>query len=478
MAVGLEKGLEDAWNKIGSNIDYPPTKSQKKKYFGRNLIDNFCNEFEKKSWNLPFYAKISFHVLLGQLPSIKNMSMNIYGNSEDLRIHMLLLQESGSGKSGGFSFTSKVANEITPPINFVASGDLTNASLVGSIEQRENGTKIERHGLLSPRDESKGGNVDILGSSEASQIIDTRNDYFQKNAITNLQKAMNRIGSSDNIVRRDLMTGTVKYNTDASMYFTTYPPERLMDTITRTGLLQRMVVIHNQIGLSDKMKASMRHLEGLRNDGIEIEIDDIVDAMGIINKVYSDVNKLKLTDEGYDVLKDTIKNQLYKPLNNGIKPTARRELRKFTTRYQNNLFKLAWHSAIARLSKKVELRDAMYARNLMMPIWHNLITFLEDEYIADKGTEHKFRIEKNKFIRGYQELMGSPYVSNSGWIYQKHFLQEMSREGDYLPYDTKWNVSHNTVYKKWKEHETMFEQKKTKTGKKVVKLKQEYLENA
>lgn len=414
-------GLADVLNSC-SLFGIPPTKPEIKKYFGHSLRKEWRKQFETVCYDVPFFAEVSFHTILGALPNVRNIRIKVGNNEEDCRVHSILLMQSGAGKGGGFSFSHMVAERLQ--LNFCPSGDMTNSAITGTFGE----DKEFIPGYLHP--DFDGGEVDIFASSEASQVIDTSNSYYDRNALNNLQKCMNRMGTVDNVLSKKIGTSreVIEFNSSATLYLTTYPPKKLFSTITQTGLLQRMITLHVPVTLEDKIRVGIKHLDMLENYNIpELErtIHKVVDPMQYINDFYQGVKSLSLTDDAKRILKDNVIMDLYKPLE-GVEPETANELQKFSTRYQVLCYKIAWHSAISRLSLKVEPRDVAYAKSLIIPIFRSLIAFMEEEYMPDKQKYFKSKDDRALIITAYEKI-----ASNTGkkrpWVY-KNKLEDIIEE--------------------------------------------------
>ncbi len=423
------------------------------RYFGESFIMEYKEEFKKKVWKVPYYGICTMHVLLGQLPNIRNMRIRIGGNYEDCRVHFFLLQESGTGKGKGFDFTQEIANRLG--LNFKSSDKLTENSLLGSVD--ENDEII--YGSLDP---SHDPSYDIFASEEGSRIVDTRDSNYSQEAVTTFQKVMNSIGSHSNRLSKDTGHTSVEitFHPHVSLFLTSYPPARLFDTITETGLIQRMLVLYNSWSLQDKVELNQKFAHMLETDkDMEVEIMNLVNVMKKINEFYRDKEFLTVTEDARKILKEKIIKHLHKPLPYLDKHTQE-EMRKFTTRYQLLLYKLAWHRAMTRLSEKVEKRDLGYARNLLKPIYNRLIGYMETE----------FRVDEREVKRA-EEILGEikdtyHQLSNNGskrpWIRQSSLEKALKN---------RWRVSREAVRQKIKQHGAIFQFHETKYNEDILRLR-------
>ncbi len=461
--------LEDVVEKENPDFDIPPTKKQKREYFGRKLIDKWEKEFKEKCWFTPHFPYASLHVLVGQLPNIKNMRINVGKSVEDCRIHLLLLQESGSGKGGGFSFMADIAKRLN--IIFHTVGDITNSSLVGSIKPVGNGKTETVPGALSP-EYNDGEGIDILASNEASSLVDTTTSHYNKNAILNLQRAMNTMGTEDNVISKETGIGnqTIKFNTDVSLFLTTFEPEKMFETITKTGFFQRLIVIYNPVSLKDKIKVAKRHVNLLENgnNGKKDYTDEIIHALRYINNAFDGVDDLHLTDDARDVLREKILPHIYEPLIE-LDSHTMHEVKKFTTRYQVMLYKIAWHHAILRLSRTVEVKDMAYARKVFIPIYKRLLAYMENKFTVDKEKKIESKSERKIILNTYYDLVkNSSLVKKDGidyddvWVKKPYMVSMLAK---------KWNISREGARHKLEKHNYMFDREISSSNAIILNLR-------
>lgn len=456
---------------MGNNGVYPfstpPTKREIRKYFGNSLIKNFKKQFSSLCWNSQSFAFLSLHTVLGSLPNVRNIKIGIGNGFIDCRVHVFLLQESGTGKGRGYAYTGMVCDKLG--LNYKHSGDLTNAALVGSIQSKgknQKGYNIN-HGLLDPRYQCAGGGaVDILAASEASQLLETDStQYYGRKSINNLQKAMNPLGSGDNVITRNtgISNMSIEFNSHASLYLTSYKPRKLFQTVTQTGLLQRMLVIYNPVSFEEKYEIGIKHATMLERDDIDaLDLEEVVAPLDYIDKHYSGIDRLKLTAGGRRALKEAVVPYIYKILTD-LDTNVLSEAKKFTTRYQSHIYTIAWHHAIMRLSDKVEEQDIAYAKKVVMPIFRTLISFLEDEYRVDKDVAMKSRSEI-QMIRDIYKKLSERAAKKNPWILKSTLERNLQKA---------WNVNRETARMKMNRHISVFKVGIDNNHNKIIKLRNE-----
>lgn len=213
--------VDSIWqDSVKLKFDSYPTDEEKAKYFGTSLLRKWKMEFERRCWDSPQFAETSFHVLFGQMPGIRNMKI-IYGhNISDMRIHMILFQRSGTGKGRGFNFTAEMSKLLN--LEYISPDDCTDAKLVGRFVRVEGEEEpILSRGYLDPQRVPR---VNIIVQNEATLIIDAKQTDFSKKFMNFYQKAMNPMGTPDNLIEAgtiEMQDNVIRIQPELSFYLTT-----------------------------------------------------------------------------------------------------------------------------------------------------------------------------------------------------------------------------------------------------------------
>lgn len=405
-----------------------PTAEERREYFGDALINKWKYEFENRCWDSPQYAEISFHTLFAQLPSIKDKRIIYENNYSDLRVHLMLFQRSGTGKGRGYNFVIEMA-ELLNLVCFSADA-MTDAVLLGSFVHEEGQREPVRiRGILDPL---RMPPISIFIQNEATLIIDSKKTDFSKDFMNYFQKSMNTIGTPDNLIEKTtLQMGgqIIRLQPDASFLFTTYVPEKLLEVVTKTGYLQRMVVLYNTVGFDKRTESweIMAGITGKKSEG-ENYIPDIVDALKHIQEHYrKPENTISMAQDTNEACKNVMR-QIYKPLLN-VNEAMREHLGDFVPRTYENVIKIAYHHAMCRLSPTVDIVDVGYALKIVRPAWTRMITYMEesDTIIAetlkkwDKFKKDAYRI--HNLITVAQEKAG---MEADGWVKRETMVKMLS----------------------------------------------------
>jgi hypothetical protein len=372
--------LDHAWETSVPPFSNPPTPHEIEKYFGDALIDAWKAEFESVCWNTPGFAEQSLHVIVGRLPSVRDMSIHYNKNHWDGRFHGVLFQRSGTGKGRGYNLAITMMEKLE--IHAVKGDSVTDARLLGSIKFDEQGNERRIPGYLDPE-----SGFDVLVLNEATLMLDTKKTDYQKDFLNYFQIAMNTINTPDNVIEKstnDMQGEMIRINPTISFFFTTYPPKNLLDTIIKSGFLPRMHIIYNSKSFAERENdwERMANSVGKRS---EVKIDDIAHALKYVANFYKGkTNDIVVNAEAQSFSWDYLK-KISGAIKN-VNSVVREQLADFVPRVFEQVVKVAYHHAMLRLSMKVENEDYLYALAFIMPSWNGLVTYLEDsdEFVKDE----------------------------------------------------------------------------------------------
>ncbi len=388
-----------------------------------NAIEIYMKYFETKSKKNEFFGQLSGHVILGQITKqIQIPQENYY---DDNRVHLLLIQRSGTGKTAGSDVFLDITNELGLAIHPL--DDFSDASAAGTVIQDEDNREEThiREGFL--------GNSDIVHSDEASTLFDPAR--HQARMLNFIQKACNPIGSAGNIINRSLSPGAINTTSTSSFLFTTFPPEnqRMIATILNSGIMQRMMFFPRVLDTATKKDMSrevgkqmfkrgsdQRALDENPLEG-DVTLTDVVQAFAELRDIYEDVVEIEIPQQLETFVLQKI-DFMYDFIHTNIKrDDIKEKAEDFVNRWTVMIRKLATHKAI--LDKKFRIRksDMVYAwriiHKIMIATAHYIETVMTMENLYDKGkgaTNHEIIYEAYDRIKD-NEYEGVPkyYVSKT-----------------------------------------------------------------
>lgn len=351
---------------------------------GDKLINDYLDVFNTYSINNEMYGRISLHVLIGQ--ALKNVYYTMGSRVIDLRVHELLIKPQGTGKGAGYGFVKRMANDVG--LNFQSLTESTDAGLVGTLDKdRETGEMIVVDGLLKT--------ADVVGMEEASVIFDYSSEFSKKN-MTYMQICMNPLRDSSCHITKKLGTEVIDFKPHASFVLLTYPPDKLVDKLLKTGFIDRVIPIFEDVSLMDRLEVIRLYsgnINAIKKKDAEEQFKSVSNRLrALVLKYQKGDIRIKIPSDVDETVIFWVERFATQILD--ASPKAREKLEHFISRLYEIIIKLASHHAL--LCKRTTLRkkDVGYAGLIYQEIWQNLIVTIESLLIV--STED--RIRRNKII--------------------------------------------------------------------------------
>lgn len=392
--------------------------------FGETLIRDYLDVFELHSFKNQNYGRISLHVILGQ--ALKNVYYRVGARKIDVRVHMLLIKPSGTGKGAGYGFVVRVGESLG--LDFQHLTESTDAGLAGSLDRYDEKEQewIINHGLLET--------ADIVGMEEASTLFDYASEFSKKN-LTYLQITMNPLDDVSCYITKRLAAETIEFKPHASFILLSYPPDKLEDAITKRGVIQRFITIFEEVTLEDRMDNIKKAMLSV-NKSTKMDIDKQFNS--VIHRLMSVVKRYE-KDELCFVISDKANQAIYNVVSELVgmilkaTPVAREKLEEFTHRFYEILTKLAIHHAILSLRTEVKMQDVMYARMTYLPIWSQTIYYIEKLLVlSDRERSRRHRIVRQA-LEVYDELFkqaNKKIVKKGGWVRRETMIRILQERWD------------------------------------------------
>lgn len=290
----------------------------------------------------------------------------------DLRLHLLFIQESRTGK--GVSLN--VAEDFATNLGLTMAKELqfTDAGIVGTIDP--NAMKINKKGGYMPGDPDfinpmvigDLGTYDIVAFSEAKQMFKTGTHTEDKLEI--LQTVMDVPKLNSYNVRKKLgLEMSVQYNSTATIMGTTYFLEEFAELLLKQGLFQRMFVGVRDITWSDREKINKALIYPPKTilpfDMYEASLGELADNVKESVNSYKPGTIMKIDDSGRKGLHYLDKERL-KYVRSNISGTELDIIKPFVTSMVSTNIKLAGQRAILNGSDTISYKDAKETREDMM----------------------------------------------------------------------------------------------------------------
>lgn len=416
--------------KKNKKSNQPKPKATKQKDFGKNLIDDYLEVFGSYSIKNEMYGRIALHVLLGQLLT-PNVYYTVGSRKIDIRVHLLLIKPQGTGKGAGYGFIEEVAEDLK--LDFQTLTQSTDAGLVGTLEYNQQSKEQEVvYGLLHT--------ADIVGMEEASVIFDLNSDFSKKNT-TYMQITMNSFWDGSCHISKKLGTELIDFKPHASFILLSYPPDNLAEKILKTGFVDRLVPIFEDVTLLERLEVIKKISEMNMSDK---QYDDL--KKDVIRRLRIVINQFSKGDHEI-----TIPEKVHKKVNLVVKEfamdildasaKAREKLEHFVSRLYEILMKFCIHHAILERRTILSVKDVLYARSIYKTIWKNLIVNIESLLIISPED----RARRNRIIRDsiteYDRLIKEgKFVRKKKWVKRLAMFETLQEKWDRC---TKETVDHN-----------------------------------
>ena len=383
--------------------------------FGDSLIKDYLEVFNTFSFKNELYGQISLHVLLGQA-LCKHIYYRMGSRQIDPRIHMLLIKPQGTGKGAGYGFVQSIADKLG--LDFQSLTESTDAGLVGTIETKgKESTVVD--GLLK--------SADIVGMEEASVLFDYTSEFSKKN-MTYMQICMNSIYDNSCYITKKLGSEIIEFKPHASFLLMTYPPDKLVDKLMKTGFIDRVVPIFEDVSLAERLEviAKMsRNINISTKESFAEKINSVATRLDKIVKKYekSEIS-IHIEDKANAALLTVIEGFSISILDAAVK--AREKLEHFISRLYEVIMKLAIHHAIICQRTTVTVGDIAYARLLYLPIWRNLIISIESLLIIDPLDRHRrHRILRTSLEEYDNQIRIGKFVKDKVWVRRPTMLSNL-----------------------------------------------------
>jgi len=341
-------------------------------------IKEYLQVFDRYCYNSPFIGLLTLLLILGQL--FKDKKIPKGGGFFDLRIHILLIQPSGSGKSEALNFVTLLAKRLG--LKVITSTDYTDAGLIGGLEssrKNKEDTLIKKIGVLEY--------ADILSMDEAS-VLFKDNNPFATNARVYLQQAMNNYQSGANLIVKLMRDGVLEFHPHASIWLTTVMPHRF-DDVLDSGLLQRMLISIEEEDIEKRKANSKEDIKRVNFNSTYASQENSEETLRLITlaeklnkiKTYYDTFAIKITDDSEDLF-TLSSDEMFELTKTIPDPIRRNQIVTFATRSMTMIYKISYLLATTRNEGKIAEKDIRFAKDIVTHCFENMILYLEEKPTA------------------------------------------------------------------------------------------------
>lgn len=367
-----------------------------------NIIDEYIEFFSGYSVHNEMYARLSFHVLLGQLT--KHIRVRIKRGYDDNRISLLYLAPSGTGKSAA----ADVYGDIAESLEFknVEVDDYSDRAVVGTVKEKEDapGEYEVLKGFLEY--------ADIVHADEA-EVLFLPSRYAPRTK-TFIQKSLNAIGSRSNRVTRQVGGSEVIVTPTCSYIFTTFPPEddKAVSDMIQNGILQRTAFFPRLMSDGDWMIMSDEIINGIVNPDAEIDYNVTAETIGIkldsIRLKYENVEHIPVERNLTTFFKNCRNSMIdFIISHNGVNVIGDEKMKTYVNRYIVLTTKFATHYAMV-LGRDTVNRSCMeYGWNIVQFIFKDAYEWVDSK--TSPGRKFEEFTPQEYFYEGYKKIQKNEY---------------------------------------------------------------------
>lgn len=366
------------------------------------VVKQFLKDFDKYAYRQEFSGLMTFHVILGQMIKEvyihKEKKTNGNGHTQlmhplDLRINLILIRPSGTGKSVGLDFFNNVVSQMS--LLSRQPTDFTDAGLIGFIEQVKK-ELIITFGIFK--------DSDFITFDEAEILFEK--SPHKEGALRRFNVALNTLGQASQKIFKRMRYGNIEYHPHFSTYFVSVPFFGFEEKI-KSGFPQRHLIYIEDEAIEERVKSLKEDISRISfatSPGKREEVRDMgFQRYQYWKEVFENLKKFATETEFEqgDDIRAYIQQKIM-PLYKITSKISNTEIQgimfSFLSRYLDHLYRLIFHSAVIRRSKVIEKIDVDYAYSIIKKTYMSILYYTEvntraiQDNIQDKILSHLYTL--------------------------------------------------------------------------------------
>lgn len=390
----------------------------------KNFIESFSTAFELFSYNNRWYGRLCAHVILGQI--LKNIKIHYGPIYIDPRVSLFLIQPSATGKSVAWDFIKPIAEKAQ--LRVADIDEATDAALIGhedpeEVLDPETKTKTIVHNIV----QGKLADNDILHYDEGQMLI--KRGQYALNTLAWFQKALNPIGSGQNICVKNLSHAEIRIQPTCSLIITSHEIENVLETVLNTGFFQRTVLYPRYVPILDRKQNEMTRQDRFgKKFSTEVDTDSLAEMLFQIAKHVIDY-KVDVEPSVYPVAKQYVDSR-YKLIETSNE-RVREIMATFIPRYNNLMDVFALHHSCANLKKKIDIEDMKYGADLSNALFTEVMTWVEENI-----TLSKLSVRDKAYLDRFYQMWFTMEKDEYGYVNKVAFMKK---------FNDKWKITYPTI---------------------------------
>ena len=390
----------------------------------RDFLEQFCKTFELYSYNNQLYGRICGHILIGQI--LKHIRIPYGPIYIDPRVSLFLIQPSATGKSVVWDLIKNVGEKCS--LRIADIDEATDAALIGT-EEPEEIIDPETHAKTITHTVIKGklADNDILHYDEGQMLI--KRGQYAMNTLAWFQKALNPIGSGQNICTKNLAHGEITVAPTCSLIITSHEIENVLETVLNTGFFQRIVLYPRYVPINErKSNEFLRHDRFGKEICSPLDVESLAEMLFEVAKNNADY-KVAVDPAVYPIAKQYIDSR-YKLIDTANE-RVREILATFIPRYNNLMDIFAVHHSCMNNKKKIDIEDIKYGGMLSNELFQEVMTWVEENI-----TLAKLSTREKAYLDRFYQMWYSMEKDGNGYINKVAFMKK---------FNEKWKITYPTL---------------------------------
>jgi len=344
-----------------------------------SVVQQFIKDHNKYAYRQQFAGILSFLFILGQL--IKDVFIHkekvngsaVLSHPLDLRINLIRIKPSGTGKSVSLDFT----NLIIKGLNLVARQvtDFTDAGLIGSVDKPDKFGPNITYGIFK--------DSDFITCDEAATLFE--NNPHKEGVLRRFNIALNTLNQPSQRIYKSMRWGELDYSPHFSTYFISVPFLGFEEKL-KTGFAQRQLIYIEDEAIEERLKSIKEDISRI-SFATSPDKREKIKMLGYQRYEYwKEIfdNLKKFSTETKFEQSPEIKDYIDKKINPLFKITSKIKnievqsiMFSFLTRYLDHLYRLIFHSAVIRQSKTIEKIDVDFAYSIIKKTYLSILYYIE-----------------------------------------------------------------------------------------------------
>jgi hypothetical protein len=213
------------------------------------LFDSWKKLYHLSVWKNEHLLDNTFLFIAGTLLTKKNVKLLYSARYNTMRVHPIIIQDSGSGKSEAMKAAFELLKSMGASGTYTTTN--TDASLLGTFV-REKGKVLEIHGSLDRDD---------FNIWDEGTVIMKPGPYSER-----LQDILQCTMDEPSHIGKDLRFGRIEFNTKTAVCTGSYMDDSFSNVIMRRGLFQRAILSFKEFDLNNVIEFQKnKHILSLAN---------------------------------------------------------------------------------------------------------------------------------------------------------------------------------------------------------------------